>query len=91
MCANANLAHAREACCRQDRDDEVNIAAMVSNVTYKYEGERMTFGTARNRCFAYGRDLCLFEAVSSYPKNDFWRKGFHWTNKDCRINVKVNS
>lgn len=91
MCANANLAHAREACCRQDRKDEVNVAAMVSNVTYFYEGERMAFATAKDRCLSYGRDLCLFESVSSYPKNDFWRKGYHWTNKDCRVNVKVNS
>ena len=91
MCANTQLAHAREACCRPERDDEINVALSVSNVTYKYEGERMTFDTARDRCQAYGRDLCLFQGVTSVPKNDFWRKGYHWTNKDCRINVKVNS
>lgn len=91
MCANTDLAHAREACCRSERDDEINVAVSVSNVTYKYEGERMTFGTARDRCLSYGRDLCLFQGLTSYPKNDFWRKGYHWTNKDCRVNVKVNS
>ena len=36
MCANSDLAHAREACCREDRVDEVNAAVMVSNVTYFY-------------------------------------------------------
>ncbi|KAL7542550.1 hypothetical protein ACHAXR_011864 [Thalassiosira sp. AJA248-18] len=87
MCANTDLAHAREACCREDRSQEVQRAKMESNVTYLYEGERMTWATARNRCVAYGKDLCLHNSASI----DWWRKGYHWTNRDCGINVKVNS
>jgi hypothetical protein len=91
MCANANLTHAREACCREDRVDEVSVAVMVTNVTYFYEGERMTYDTARNRCMAYGRDLCFYETVAIKPLDDYRKKGYHWTNKECSINVKVNS
>jgi hypothetical protein len=91
MCANSDLAHAREACCREDRVDEVNAAVMVSNVTYFYDGERMTFYTARDRCVAYGRDLCLYDWLQSKPVDNSNKKGYHWTNKDCAVNVKVNS
>ena len=91
MCANADLAHAREACCREYRHSEVISAVMVSNVTYFYDGERMTYDTARDRCVAYGRDLCFYEWVIANPTDDNRKKGYHWTNKDCAINVKVNS
>lgn len=92
MCANADLAHAREACCREDRVSEVQTARMESNVTHLYEGERMTWATAQDRCVdKLGKDLCLFESISNAPDNDSWRKGYHWTNRDCGINVKVNS
>ena len=89
MCANSNLPHAREACCRQERYQEVNIASMETGVTYLYEGERMTYATAQQRCHEKG--LCQFETVSVSPSNDWFRKGYHWTSKDCSINVKVNS
>ena len=54
-------------------------------------GERMMHATAKNRCVAYGSNLCLYEAIKIIPDNDRRRKGYHWTNKDCRIKVKVNS
>lgn len=91
MCANSDLAHAREACCREVRADEVTWAVMVTNVTYYYDGERMKYDTARNRCTEYGLDLCLFQKVEIKPVNDYRKTGYHWTNKDCSINVKVNS
>ncbi|KAL7537288.1 hypothetical protein ACHAXR_008774, partial [Thalassiosira sp. AJA248-18] len=91
MCANADLAHAREACCREDRLYEVRTAWKESNVTYLYEGERMTWATAQDRCVAYGKDLCLYENLSTAPDNNYKREGYQWTNKDCGINVKVNS
>ena len=90
QCANPNLTHAREACCRKERYQEVRSAKMESNVTYFYEGERMKWDTARGRCLAYGQDLCTFEAVQALPDDDYNRKGFHWTDKKCSINVKVN-
>lgn len=91
MCANSELTHAREACCREDRASEVRNAEMKSGVTYRYEGERMKWSTAQSRCAAYGRDLCVYEHIDVIPDNSSKRKGYHWTNKDCNINVKVNS
>ena len=94
MCANSELAHAREACCRQERKLEVRDAKMETGMTYLYEGERMKYDTARARCVDYGRDLCVYEDIEVAPKNDNVRigqNGYHWTNKDCGINVKVNA
>lgn len=90
QCANPKLAHARESCCRRDRYDEVKMAMMESGVTYLYEAERMTYDTARERCIDYGKDLCVFRSVSASPNDDDFRKGYHWTNQDCMILMKVN-
>jgi len=91
MCANTDLAHAREACCREDRVSEVSPAVMESNVTYFYDGERMRYDTARDRCVAFGRDLCFYEGLVIKSSTDSRKLGYHWTNRDCAINVKVNS
>ncbi|KAL7543207.1 hypothetical protein ACHAXR_012486, partial [Thalassiosira sp. AJA248-18] len=92
MCANADLTVAREACCRQDSYYEVRSATKETDVTHFYEGERMTYATALERCLDYGSDLCVYESVSVIPSDDAWREhGYHWTNKECGINVKVNS
>jgi len=91
MCANPDLTNAREACCRPDRISEVRMAVMETGVTHFYDGERMTYATAKDRCIDYGKDLCLYERVSVTPSDESWRKGYHWTNVDCGINVKVNS
>ena len=50
----------------------------------------MKYVTARDRCVAYGRDLCLYDWLESKPVDNSNKKGYHWTNKDCAINVKVN-
>eukprot|EP00984_Skeletonema_dohrnii_P004238 scaffold1495_cov202-Skeletonema_dohrnii-CCMP3373.AAC.3 len=91
MCANPKLAHASEACCREERYQEVRQATKKTGVTYFYEGERTKYNTARDRCVNAGKDLCMFEYTNVSPVNDWWRKGFSWTNKDCEIMVKVNS
>lgn len=91
MCANPDLTHAREACCRQERWSEAWSAIMASNATYLYEGERMKYSTAQDRCQDYERDLCVFRDVTIVPDDNYERKGYHWTNRDCGINVKVNS
>ena len=90
ICANPYLPHGRESCCRPDIDEEVQNAKMESGVTHLYTGERMTWDTAKSRCVAYGKDLCDFEAVSVSPSDDEFRKGYHWTDRDCTISVKVN-
>lgn len=90
MCANPNLAHASEACCREERYQEVRSATKETGVTYFYEGERTTYNTARERCLNAGKDLCMFEYTTVVPINDWWKKGYSWTNKDCEIMVKIN-
>jgi len=80
MCANPDLPHAREACCRGERYREVRSAS----TSYLYDGERMTFSTAAERCGS----LCMFENVNN---ENWWKKGYHWTPKDCSILVKINS
>lgn len=91
MCANPSLPHAREACCNEDNVDHVRYARMETGVTNFYDGERMTYATAQNRCLeAYDRGLCLFEKVTLSPTDDDNKKGYHWTNKSCEINVKVD-
>ena len=50
----------------------------------------MKYVTARDRCVAYGRDLCLYDWLESKPVDNSNKKGYHWTNKDWTINLKVN-
>ena len=92
LCANPDLAHASEACCRKERYQEVRSAQKETGVTYMYEGERMKYDTALDRCVNYGKGLCMYEwtKVIVPPTNDWWRKGYSWTNNDCNILVKVN-
>ena len=90
MCANPNLAHASEACCRDERFQEVRNAEKVTGETYFYEGERTTYNTARDRCLNAGKDLCVYEYTTVLPVNEWWKKGYSWTNKDCEMLVKVN-
>ena len=89
MCANPSLVNARAACCREERYQEVRTATMTLGEDYFYEGERISFSTAQDRCS--DKDLCVYEAVNAYPESDWWREGYHWTNKDCGINVKINA
>ena len=91
MCANPELPHAREACCNEDNYLDVRDAKQETGVTYLYEGERMKYSTAQGRCVDYGKDLCLYEYITTIPDNNYQRKGYHWTNNDCGVNVKVNS
>lgn len=87
MCSNSDLAHAREACCRQERVSEVRVAEIITGETHFYDGERMSYATAKERCVSYGKDLCVYEGLNNYG----WKTGYHWTNKDCSISVKINS
>ena len=81
MCANPLLADAREACCNENSLYDVRKAEMVDGVTHFYDGERMSYATAKSRCVEYGKDLCVYETVTAFPNDDDWRKGYHWTNK----------
>ena len=58
-------------------------------MTYFYEGERMKWDTARDRCVDYGRDLCVYEYTKVLPSNDAERMGYHWTDKDCKYRALI--
>lgn len=75
MCANPDLAHAREACCREDRYQEVRNAHQETGVTNRFDAERMTYATAQERCTDFGGSLCQFERVRLEPDDHWWRKG----------------
>lgn len=91
ICANPDLPVAREACCRPEMREDVKQAKMVSGVTHLYEGERMTWARAHDRCRAYGSSLCQFASLKVSPHDAKFRKGFHWTDQDeCNILVKVD-
>jgi hypothetical protein len=89
MCANPALANARAACCREERYQEVRSATMTLGKDYFYDGERVSYSTAMDRCSDKG--LCVYESIKVEPENDWFRKGYHWTNQDCGISVKINS
>lgn len=91
ICANPDLPVAREACCRPDTREDVKQAKMVSGVTHLYEGERMTWARANDRCRDYGSSLCRFASLEVSPHDAKFRRGFHWTDQEeCDILVKVD-
>jgi len=90
FCANPALAHGRESCCRKYIREEVQEATMEAGVTHMYDGERMTYRTAQSRCAGIGKDVCTFRSVIVRPNDDDFRKGYHWTDQDCNILMKVN-
>jgi len=90
MCANPSLPHAREACCIDDKYQDQ--ASTDPGATFKYEGERMTYDTARTRCLYHGEDLCTWRIVSVVGnEEDDWRLGNHWVNEECFLMAKVNA
>ena len=91
ICANPDLPIAREACCNPEILEDVKQAKMVAGVTHWYDGERMTWARAHDRCRAYGSELCQFASLKVSPQDAKFRRGFHWTNQDeCDILVKVD-
>ncbi len=80
-CANPALPHAGEACCDNTSG---NVATRSSNFTF--DGERVTYSTAQERCEADGKVLCNFKVLRS-ESGPF---SYHWTSKGCAISVKVN-
>ncbi|KAL7503831.1 hypothetical protein ACHAXN_001560 [Cyclotella atomus] len=75
--------------CREERYQEVRSATMTLGKDYFYDSERVSFSTACKRCS--DKDLCDYESVKALPESDLWRGGYHWTNKDCFLLVKINS
>lgn len=71
MCANPALTQARAACCREERYQEVRTATMELGKDYFYDGERVSYTTAKDRCS--DKDLCIYESVKVEPENDWFR------------------
>lgn len=80
MCANPKLPDASEACC--------DIATTTATRNSKYDGERIRWNTATNRCSEVSKELCDFYYVSgSSLKNS----NYFWTPNNCELRVKVNN
>jgi uncharacterized protein (DUF1501 family)/uncharacterized protein (DUF1800 family) len=79
MCANPALPYASEACCNQEDSSVSNPGR-----NYLYEGERMSFAFANDRC---NGNLCTFARIDSNRRYT----GYHWTTSSCDTWAKVNS
>jgi len=76
ICGNPLLPVAQEACCG---GGGFGLEATMSNT---YDGERMTFFTAQNKCGS----LCEYNEVVV----ESHKSGYHWTDGECNIKIKVD-
>jgi len=80
MCANPELSDAAEACC-----DSLNIRGNADRNS-RYDGERMTFNSAKDRCAEISKEVCNFHQVDG-PRHK--KSMYFWTADDCKIQVRV--
>lgn len=78
LCANPKLPEAAEACCQQFK---------INGQRYsKYDGERVLFDEANERCTNESRELCDFYRVDGdRTKNSL----YFWTSDSCSLHVKI--
>ncbi len=81
MCGNPNLVEAAEACC--------SFGSLTASRNSNYDGERMSFATAMNRCNAVSKNICDFYRVEG-PSHKI-SYNFFWTSDDCQIRVKIGN
>lgn len=81
MCGNPRVFEASEACCAAFEDD--------ANRFSEYDGERVSYGTAQERCFLQSAELCNFDKVLGDKTKV--SPYFYWTPDDCQIRVKIKS
>ena len=79
-CGNPLLPVAQEACCPRFTIDAV---AGMNNM---YDGERVKYVTAENRCDP--EVLCDFLLIDR--DIGAHKTGYHWTSDECKVQVKVN-
>uniref|UniRef100_A0A7S4JX61 DUF1501 domain-containing protein n=1 Tax=Odontella aurita TaxID=265563 RepID=A0A7S4JX61_9STRA len=90
MCANPLLPAAFEACC-------LNSFSLtpVAHMNNLYDDERVTLATARDRCASSenaeegNTKVCDYDSMS--PEIPAHKTGYHWTDEDCSIGIKVTS
>ena len=99
LCADPRRDVAAESCCRTDGAGWQNTANTWWH-GYKnclYSGERMTKSTAETRCSDIGANYEQCSAI--YFRSDLvglcgldiWRNiYFSWTNRECRLQVRIN-
>ena len=79
MCGNPRIAEAAEACCTFG-------STYANRNTLFYDGERLTFEDAGDRCSDISQELCDFYLVhGSKHKNAM----HFWTTDDCAVHAKV--
>jgi len=83
MCANPQLPHASEACCDQFLSSTLSLASR----SYLYDGERVTYSTAEDRCGS----LCMYKDMDGVVPKNRRHTGYHWLNTPCYLQVKINS
>ncbi len=81
MCGNPVLPEASEACC--------SFGSATAYRNSKYDGERMSFESASERCKEDSKDICDFAGLrGDYHKI---RYAYYWTSQDCFIRVKIKN
>ena len=79
MCAHPETIIASEACCDAGDDN--------ADQTCVYDGERITFATAEQRCAARGKVTCDFR---NGVANTCFDGGYHWSSGNCFVRMKVS-
>jgi len=80
MCANPALPDAAEACC-----EPLNIRGTADRNS-RFDGERMIFDSARERCAEVSKEICNFYQVNG-PRHK--KSMYFWTADDCNVQVRV--
>ncbi len=81
MCADPRLPISSEACCSTSGIDRTYASRNA-----KYSGERMTLSTAKSRCAAASKEICVYYRVNG-PFHE--STGYFWTPESCSLQVKV--
>ena len=77
-CANPLLPVASEACC--------SSGSTTATRNHIYDGERLTYDTAKARCIDQSKNSCDFYEVSGDSNK---LSNFFWTTDECLVRVKV--
>jgi len=83
ICGNPLLPVATEACCLNPLPSLGTHEATRNNM---YNGERMSFDKAEERCSAISRQSCDYDQVLGPSGSEL----YHWTTDDCHINLKID-
>jgi len=81
VCGNPLLSVGSEACC------DANSYTAVRN--YIYDGERMPYQMAEDRCRDISKTTCDFTSVTE--GDSFTKMGYFWTTDPCQLRVKIDS